>query len=65
MKGFEIKRKIDCNNQLIEQLLTPNQFTLNNTIAKILEENQKLQEQCPHEYKNGYCIYCFKEEDDG
>ena len=60
-KGLEIKTKIDENNKIIESLLTPNQFTLNNTIAKLLEENQKLQDECEHEFENGYCIYCYKE----
>ena len=34
-----IKEKIDENNKIIESLMTPNQFTLNNTIAKLLKEN--------------------------
>ena len=54
MTKFEIKEKIDANNQIIESLLTPNRFTLNNTIAKLLEENDKLQAKCPHEFKDGY-----------
>ena len=62
MTKFEIKEKIDANNQIIESLLTPNRFTLNNTIAKLLEENDKLQAKCLHEFKDGYCIYCYKEE---
>ena len=78
MTKFEIKEKIDANNQIIEALLTPNKFTLNNTVAKLyqrgykwaikqvlklLEENDRLQAQCPHEFENGYCIYCYKEEE--
>lgn len=62
MTKFEIKEKIDTNNQIIESILTPNRFTLNNTIAKLLEENDKLQAQCSHEFEDGYCIYCYKEE---
>ena len=63
MTKFEIKEKIDANNQIIESLLTPNRFTLNNTIAELLEENDKLQAKCPHEFENGYCVYCYKEEE--
>lgn len=61
--GMEIHLKIEENNKIIESLLTPNQFTLNNTIAQLLAENAELQKSCPHEYNNGYCIYCYKEED--
>lgn len=59
--GMEIKEKIDTNNKIIEQILTPNQFSLNNTIASLLIENDSLQQQCPHEFVEGYCIYCYKE----
>lgn len=60
-KGLEIKQKIDENNKIIETLLTPNQFTLNNTIAKLLKENQQLQNKCNHDFQDGYCVYCYKE----
>lgn len=58
----EIKQKIDENNAIIESLFTPNQFTLNNTVAQLLKENNELQNLCEHEYENGYCNYCYKEE---
>ena len=61
MTNLEIKQKIDENNSIIEQLVTPNKFTLNNTVAKLLEENKKLQEQCHHSFINGYCEYCYAE----
>lgn len=60
--GLEIKKKIDENNKLIESLVTPNIFTLNNTVAELLKENEILSKDCPHEYEDGYCIYCYKEE---
>ena len=60
--GLDIKEKIDKNNEIIQSLFTPNFFTLNNTVAKLLEENEKLQRKCPHEFRDGYCIYCYKEE---
>ena len=44
----EIKMKIDSNNREIEELLS---------------ENEKLQSQCKHEYKNGECIWCYKKEE--
>ena len=60
--GIDIKRKIDLNNQLIEQALRPNQFTLNNTVMGLMLEIDELQKQCPHEFEDGYCIYCYKGE---
>lgn len=62
MTNLEIKQKIDENNSIIEQLVTPNKFTLNNTVAKLLEENKKFQAQCQHNFINGYCEYCYTEE---
>lgn len=61
MNGLEIRKAIDENNKIIQNLFTPNSFTLNNTIAQLLEENKKLQEQCEHEFQDGYCIFCDKE----
>ena len=61
MLGIEIKEKIDRNNELIESLITPNVFTLNNTVSALLAENEKLQRGCPHEFRGGYCVYCYKE----
>ena len=62
-KELEIKQRIDENNKIIEALLTPNQFTLNNTVAKLLKENQQLQNECKHDFQDGYCIYCYKEKE--
>lgn len=63
MKEWEIKQKIDENNKLIESLLTPNKFTLNNLVKDLLKENEELQNQCKHDFDNGYCVYCYKEAD--
>ena len=62
MLGIDIKNKIDENNKIIESLITPNIFTLNNTVSQLLSENERLQKQCKHEFRDGYCIYCYKEE---
>ena len=64
MTQLEIKQKIESNNQIIESLFTPNQFTLNNTVRKLLAENAELQKKCQHQYEGGYCIYCYKEENE-
>ena len=42
MEGNLIKEKIDENNKLIEKIMSPNIFTLNNTVAKLLKENEEL-----------------------
>ena len=39
MTGPEIKEKIDMNNLLIEESFTPEFFTLNQVVAKLLNEN--------------------------
>lgn len=62
MTNEEIKIKIDKNNQQIENLMNPNIFTLNNAVAALLKENDALQAQCQHEFEDGYCKYCYKEE---
>ena len=62
MLGIEIKQKIDSNNEIIQSLLTPNIFTLNNTVSQLLAENEKLQRECPPPPPARYCIYCYMEE---
>ena len=62
MTNLEIKEKIDANNKLIETLLNPTAFTLNNTVKDLLKENDELQAQCTHNFVDGYCEYCYMEE---
>ena len=62
MTQLEIKEKIDQNNKVIEALFSPNVFTLNNTVAALLAENEQLQLQCKHNFVDGYCEFCYKEE---
>lgn len=65
MTQIEIRRAIDLNNQLINTLLTPNQFTLNNEVARLLRENKNYQSQCQHHFVGGYCEFCDMEEFNG
>lgn len=58
MTGEEIKERINFNNSCIEAELDPAVFIFQKDVAKLLEENEKLREQCPHEFENGVCIYC-------
>lgn len=62
MTNLEIKEQIDANNKIIEKLLNPNMFTLNNTVRNLLDENAQLQAQCTHNFVDGYCEYCYKGE---
>lgn len=64
IKQLEIKKQIDYNNSLIEKLLNPNIFTLNNTVSQLISENRELQKKCSHVFdENGYCIYCYLSEE--
>lgn len=63
MNGTEIKNKIDENQAKIEKLINPAFFTLNQEVAKLIEENETLRAQCVHEFENGMCKYCYKEEE--
>ena len=62
MTNLEIKEKIDQNNKIIETLFNPNIFTLNNAVSELLKENDELQKQCTHNFVDGYCEYCYLEE---
>jgi hypothetical protein len=62
MTNLEIKEAIDRNNKLIESLLNPSMFTLNNSIRDLLAENAELQKQCTHSFVDGFCEYCCVEE---
>jgi hypothetical protein len=62
MTNLQIKEKIDANNDIIREILNPTQFTLNNTVRELLEENAELQKQCTHNFIDGYCEYCYLEE---
>lgn len=64
MRQLEIKKQIEENNKIIESLMTPNMFTLNNTIAGLLAQNKALQDECEHVFEEGYCVYCMKGEED-
>lgn len=63
MTQLEINQEINENNRLIESLMHPNIFTLNNSVATLLKRNQELQGLCEHHYVDGFCEYCYKAED--
>lgn len=59
--SLDIKQKIDSNNELIASELIPGMFVLNPKINALMQENLELQKQCKHEFYNGKCIFCYKE----
>ena len=60
----EIRAKIDANNTMIQSLFNPSSFVLNNAVLDLMKENDELQKQCTHEFHDGYCIYCYKKEEE-
>lgn len=62
MTNLQIKEEIDRNNKLIQDILNPSEFTLNNTVRDLLKVNEELQAQCTHNFVDGYCEYCYLEE---
>lgn len=62
MTNLDIKKEIDNNNRIIESVMQPNVWTLNNTVAKLLIRNKELQNKCIHHFVDGFCEYCYKEE---
>ena len=58
MDGVKIRELINFNNRKIEEMLDPSTFVLQPEVQKLLDENQKLREQCDHVVKDGTCIYC-------
>ena len=62
MSNKEIHEKIEANNDIIQSIMSPNIYTLNNTIAALIKENRELQKQCTHEFIDGYWRFCYLEE---
>ena len=61
MTGKEIQDKINFNNKKIKESLDPSVFILQEEVAELLDENEKLRKICPHEFENNKCIYCGQE----
>ena len=59
---FIIKKRIDEYNKQIEELLSPDQFILNNKMVELTNKISELQNQCIHDFKDGYCKWCYKSE---
>lgn len=62
MNGIEIFTLVTAKTKQLEDLIDPSTFVLNPEAKKLQEEIYELQTKCPHEYTEGICKYCGKEE---
>lgn len=62
MNGNEIYTMMVVKRAQLEDLIDPATFVLNPEAQKIQNAIYELQSQCPHEYVDGECKYCGKEE---
>jgi hypothetical protein len=62
MNGNEIYTRITVKKAALEDLIDPTTFVLNPEAQKLMNEITELQEVCPHEFVNGECKYCGKED---
>ena len=62
MNGLEIFSLVSKKKQRIEELLDPTTFVLNKEVEALQQDIAELQKNCPHEFNEGVCKYCGKEE---
>lgn len=63
MSSKEIRQRIDELNEIIRNNFS-SQFTLNFEINDAINEIRDIQEnQCPHDYKDGFCSICGRAQD--
>lgn len=63
MPLYVIKNEIDRLNEELERTIKRHQFTLNMETKNIYERINQIQSECPHEFKEGVCVYCGKVEE--
>lgn len=61
LTGEEIKQAIYNLELAINELFTPEFFTLNDQISVLNQQIKSLQQQCPHQFENDRCIWCHTE----
>lgn len=57
-----IAEQIKYWNKVIEDSFDPTTFVLNKKVSEAFREIEKLQNQCNHNFDNGFCIVCNKSE---
>ena len=62
MNGLEIFSLVSKKKQRIEELFDPTTFVLNKEVEALQQDIAELQKDCPHEFDEGVCKYCGKEE---
>lgn len=62
MTGLEIFSLVTIKRALLEDLIDPTSFVLNPEVENVRKEIEELQKNCPHEFVDGECKYCGKEE---
>ena len=62
MNGLEIFSLVSKKKQRIEELFDPTTFVLNKEVEALQQDIAELQKDCPHEFNEGTCKYCGKEE---
>jgi hypothetical protein len=62
MTGSEIFSLVTVKRALLEDLIDPTSFVLNPEVENVRKEIEELQKNCPHEFVDGECKYCGKEE---
>lgn len=60
MNNIEIRQEIDRLTAMLEEIISPSKFTLNNLVVEISTQIESIQSQCQHEFQDGFCIYCDK-----
>lgn len=61
MEGYKVKKELEENMRMIRGLVDPTDFRLNGTVHNLIRRNMELQNECEHEFRNGQCIWCWKE----
>ena len=62
MTGPEIFSLVKEKKTKIEDLFDPTTFVLNKEVEALYKEIDELQANCPHNFVDGVCEYCGKEE---
>lgn len=60
--GPTIFTLVETKKEELENLVDPGIFVLNPRAAELMAEIETLQNNCPHDFTDGVCKYCGKEE---
>ena len=64
MTNQEIFTRVTSACEELDELLSGmDVFTFNPRVAELEKEIEELQSKCEHEFHDGACVYCSKEEE--